>query len=538
MSHSPRNSLLAIAVVIAAAIAYAQLGTKSSASKSKQSEVRTAVITTGEVEQTIRLSGTIGAERFSGLMAPQLAGLRSGGGGGSSSGGSGSASTSSASSSSSSSASSSTSSGSGKASQSTNNSAAPSSASGPSSSLGALRGTTNRFGDRSQASASASSKSSGKASSASSGGSSPTSGLGSTAGSLINGSQRGGGGGGDFALVLTKLARAGAHVRKGEVVAEFDRINQLNRLDDYKASVFQLDANVKKLKADLAVAREAHDQLIRSAKADLDKAELDLKTAPVRSAIESETLKLGVEEAKAKYQQVLGEAKMFDQSQRAQIRVAEIQRDQSKIELDRATANVDRMVLRAPMDGVAVMQSIFRGGDFGQVQEGDQLWPGMTFMQVVDPSSMDVNAVVNQVDAESIRLGMKATVRLDAYPGLELPAHVIGIGAMTKPGVWRPAYMREIPVRLRLEKMDERVIPDVSASAEIHIAAEKQVHVVPLSAVFHEGPHGRPFVLIRETGEWARREVEPGLRNNTSIAVRSGVNAGDVVAIEMPPSEK
>ncbi len=369
-------------------------------------------------------------------------------------------------------------------------------------------------------------------------GSSSTSGMGSTASSLIGVGQRGmgGSGGSDFNLVLLKLVPAGSPVKKGEIVAEFDRQNQLNRLDDYKATVIQLDANIKKLRANLAVAKESHDQLIRSAKADLDKAELDLKTAPVRSQIESETLKLAVEEAQARYKQLLSEVKLVEESQRAQIRASEISRDQSKIELQRAERNVDKMIMRAPMDGVAVMQSIFRGGDMGQVQQGDQVNPGMQFMQVVDPSSMVITSVVNQVDAESIRIGMKAVVRIDAYPGLELPGHVIGIGAMTKPGVWRPTYMREIPVRLKLDRMDPRVIPDVSASADVQLAVEKQALVAPLGAIFYDNP-GKPFVFLQSPAGWERREVRLGLANYVNVALLSGVEKDSVIALERPPGK-
>ncbi|MDQ2899599.1 MAG: HlyD family efflux transporter periplasmic adaptor subunit [Acidobacteriota bacterium] len=363
--------------------------------------------------------------------------------------------------------------------------------------------------------------------------------MGSTAGSLIGVAQRGlSPSGGDFNLVLVQLVPPGGHVKKGDVIAEFDRQSQLNRLDDYKDSVIQLDANIKKMKADLAVAKEAHDQLIRSAKADRDKAELDLKTAPVRSAIEAESLQLSVDETQAHYKQIAGEAKLVEDSQRAQIRVAEIDRDRSKIEFERAKKNVDRMVMRAPIDGVAVMQSIFRGGDFGQVQQGDQLYPGMQFMQVVDPRSMVITAVINQVDAEAVRIGMKATARIDAYPGLELPAHIVGIGAMSKPGVWRPDYMREIPVRLKLDRMDPRVIPDVSASADIRTGGEKIVRVVPVNAVFYDSPSGKPYVFTRGPTGWEKRGVELGISNHIVTALHSGVEKGEVVALERPDRER
>jgi HlyD family secretion protein len=373
------------------------------------------------------------------------------------------------------------------------------------------------------------------------------SGLGSTSANLITpsgtGSGGGGGGGGgggpsgDFSLVLVNLVTPGKHVKKGEVVAEFDRQYQLNRLDDYKDSVVQLDANVKKMKADLSTAKEAHVQLVNSAKSDWDKALLDLKTAEVRSAIEAEKLKLAAEEAEAHYKQLVQETKLVEESQRAQILAAEIDRDKSKIEYDRAVANVDRMVMRAPMDGIVVMQSIWRGGDFGQVQQGDQLWPGRGFMQIVDPSSMILMANLNQVDAESIHLGQKAMVRLDAYAGMQLRAHVVGIAAMTKPGIRRPTYMRELPVRLQLDDPDPRVIPDLSASADITISTEKQAPLVPLSGVFYDnGP--RPFVYLQSPSGWKRQEIELGLKTNIAGVVRAGLSAGDVVATAHPDTGK
>ncbi len=87
------------------------------------------------------------------------------------------------------------------------------------------------------------------------------------------------------------------------------------------------------------------------------------------------------------------------------------------MELRRAEANADRMLIKAPIDGLAVMQNTRRGTEFAQIQPGDQLFPGMMFMQIVDMSSMVINASVNQVDVDSLRLGQKAKVRFDAYPG-------------------------------------------------------------------------------------------------------------------------
>ncbi len=340
--------------------------------------------------------------------------------------------------------------------------------------------------------------------------------------------------GGDFMLVITNMATPGAHVKKGDVVAEFDRQYQLTRIDNYKASVIQAEADIKRMKANLYVSKDAHNQLIRVAKADVEKARLDLKTAEVRSAIEAETLKLGVEEAEAHYKQLTGEVKLFDASQRAQLRITEIDRDRSKIELQRATANVERMVLRAPMNGIVVMQSTRRGGEFGQVQIGDQIYPGQFFMQIVDPRSMVVNATINQVDSEMLRLGMKARTELDAYPDLALPTHVAAIGAVPRSGGRRPSFVKDIPIRLKLDQQDPKVIPDLSAGTNIVLAAEKQATLAPLGSIFQDNDQSRPYVFIRSPDGWERREVEVGLKDNVYAAIRSGLQAGDEIAAERP----
>ena len=356
--------------------------------------------------------------------------------------------------------------------------------------------------------------------------------LGSRSGLNRGGDSGGGMGPGDFSLVLLKLAKPGIHVKAGEVVAEFDPQNQLQRLDDYKDSAVQQENMVKKMLANLAAVKEAHDQSVRAAKANWEKAVLDLKTADVRSAIDAEKFKLAVEESDATYKQLLAEANLVDASQIAQIRVSQLNRDQSRIEVARADANVKKMSVKAPMDGIVVMQSIVRNGEFGQIREGDQVAAGQPFVQIVDPRSMVLNATVNQVDAEKLRLGMKSVIHMDAYPDIELPGTLVGIGAMAKASTFRARYVGEIPIRIKLEKMDSRVIPDLTGSAEIILNTERSTMIAPLASVFAE--EGGPYVFVQGPEGWIKKKVELGLPSFTMVAIRSGLQKGDVVALQRP----
>jgi HlyD family secretion protein len=338
--------------------------------------------------------------------------------------------------------------------------------------------------------------------------------------------------GGDFTLILLHLGKAGSHIKTGEVVGEFDPQFQQQRYDDYKDTVIQLENSIKKLTANLAAVKEAQDQTVRSSKADWDKAVLDLQTAPIRSQIDAEKYKLAVEEAELKYKQLVSQTELLVESQRAAIRSSELNRDQSRIELQRAEQNVQRMTIKSPMDGIVVMASIVRNGEFGQVREGDQVNAGQPFVTIVDPSSMVLNATVNQVDAEKLRLGMKASIRLDAYPDVELPGTLQGIGAMSKTSTFRASYVGEIPIRIKIDKTDPRLIPDLTGSGEIVLNSENNTLMAPRSAVFQESDGA--YVYVQGPEGWIKKKIDVGSQSFTSIGIRSGLQKGDVIALQRP----
>lgn len=283
----------------------------------------------------------------------------------------------------------------------------------------------------------------------------------------------GGGGGGDFNLVLLRLVKPGTMVKAGAIVGEFDTQNQLQRLDDYRDAVGQLEATIRKTVADLAASREARNQNARSAKADWEKALLDLKTVAVRSQIDAERYRLTAEENELSYKEQLGQLALFEESQRAALRSAEFSLSQARSELQRAEANVAKMTIKAPIDGMAVAANIVQNNETRQVREGDQIFAGQPFLSIVDPRSMVLKATVNQVDAERLHLGMKAAISLDAYPEFHASATLEGIGAMAVTSAFRGSYVAEIPVRLKIYGSDPRLIPDLSGSADVTLAAEK-----------------------------------------------------------------
>ncbi len=479
--------------------------TQQTEAKASQAGIRTHQVSTTPIETSIRLTGVTAAENYISLTSPQLRGSRSGQYG----------------------------------------RAGSTFSSGVNTGLAVTSnsGQTNAAGTKSSALVAATGRSTGTTasgtSSKSAGGTSSATGsegLGTTSGTLANAQMGAGGFGGEFSLSLLSINKSGSMVKKDEVVAEFDRVNMLSRVDDYKASVAQTEASYRNLLAELEVGKKAKLQEIEKARAQVEKARLDLKTIPVLSAIDSERMKLAFESADANYKTVQAQLKLYESGQQAQMKGAQIELEQGKIELRRTEANANRMIVKAPIQGLVVVQQMFRGSEFTPIQQGDQLWPGQFFMQIVDTRSMIVNATVNQVDAEKMRIGARARIRVDAYPNLELPGRVISIGSLAKGGGARASFVKELPVRIKIEQLEGRVIPDLSVSAEILVSKEENAVAVPLGAIYRDEPGGRPYVYVQQPAGWTRREVELGTASNLTVAIRQGLKPGEVVALDPPPS--
>ena len=110
--------------------------------------------------------------------------------------------------------------------------------------------------------------------------------------------------------------------------------------------------------------------------------------------------------------------------------VAQLGYEQVVHHRDRHRHDIAKCRIVSPISGMAVLQTTTRNGELNQVQVGDRLYPGQPFMRVVDPGSMQLDALMSQTEAELIRLGQPATLHFDAFPGIVLPGKVQAVGAL------------------------------------------------------------------------------------------------------------
>ena len=346
-------------------------------------------------------------------------------------------------------------------------------------------------------------------------------------------------------LTLMKLADPGSKVKAGTVVALFESRQAEDHVGDVRSQVVQKQSDVEKRRAEIMISEETTRQLLRTAAGAYEKAKLDVLTAEVRSSIEAEILKLSVMETEAAWKQLKEEVELQQRADKAELTGLALGVHKDENHLGRHVRDLDKMTIKTPVPGLVVMESTFRGGQFDQVQAGDQVYPGTLFMQVVDTSEMIVSGVANQADIQAVHIGQKADVRLDAYPETVFPGEVTAIGALASAGSGsggrrfgrgtREDWVRGVEVQIDIKAQDERILPDLSVSADIQISEKPDQLIIPRSAV-KVLEDGSKIVQVRQGESFRPREVELGDMNETHAVVLAGLSENEVIAVEDVPT--
>jgi HlyD family secretion protein len=269
-------------------------------------------------------------------------------------------------------------------------------------------------------------------------------------------------------LTVIRLAPAGARVKPGDVLVEFDRQAQMKDFVDKQADYRKLLGQVAEEQAKEVAARAKDETELKQAENNLRKAELEAQKAEIVSRIDAEKNQETLEEAKATFDQLRETFDLKRKAAQAAIRILEIQRERTEQTMKHAQANADLMLIRSPIDGVVVLNSIWKQGVMAEVQEGDKIEPGMPFMQVVNPASMQVRVLANQQDFLNLRSGQTAEVRLDAYPNLVFPAQVQDVAPIGENGSFSEK-LREFAVIVSIHGNDPKLMPDLSAAVDVDL---------------------------------------------------------------------
>ena len=327
-------------------------------------------------------------------------------------------------------------------------------------------------------------------------------------------------------LVITRLAPAGAKVKRGDLLLEFDRQAQIKDALDKQADYQKFASQVGENQAQEDAAKAKDETELKQAEDELKKDDLEMRRNEILSRIDVEKNQENLEQAKANLLQLHQTFDLKRRSAQAAIRILELQRDRSHEDMLHAQGNANQMQILAPIDGVVVLHTVWKQGSMGEVKEGDQVRPGISLMDVVDPSLMQVRVSANQQDIADLRIGQPAQVRLDAYPEIVFPSRLEELAPLGVPGNFSQK-LHTFTAIFSIQGNNPKLMPDLSAATDVELERRDAVLVAPRESVIPEG-HDK-YVWVKTGLGLRKQQVTTGPQNDTQVVIQSGVSAGDVL---------
>jgi HlyD family secretion protein len=338
-------------------------------------------------------------------------------------------------------------------------------------------------------------------------------------------------------LQIVRLVKNGAPVKAGDVVVEFDGTALRRAETDRRAELKQIEAEVEQGRAQERIAQEASATNVMRARFDVNRARLDAVDKDFIARIEVERAKLALVDAEQRLKEA--EKRQVADLAAAAATVAGRVRRRNRVEQDlrRIEDAIASLQVRAPADGTASLMPNPRSGSAAggsqDFREGDRAWPGAAIVELPDLSSVQLTARLDESDRGRVEVGQPATVHLDAVPDRAYHSKVSKISLLARVDFstnWPPA--RDFDMQLAMADSDARLKPGMTATVRIAVARLSNALVVPTQAVTLV--NGRPTVYVQTRSGFAARPVLIARRGREQVALVSGVEPGERIALENP----
>ena len=244
--------------------------------------------------------------------------------------------------------------------------------------------------------------------------------------------------------VTDVLVDYNSEVKKGEVLARIDPSTYEAQIEQGNAQIANAQASLKQAQATLANA-----ELDYTRKADLGRQKLVAQS--------------DVDLARAARDQA-----------RAQVNAAQAQIRQQTASTQTTRVNLDRTVIRSPVDGVVLTRTIEPGQTVAASLQAPEL-----FTIAEDLSKMKIELAVDEADIGQVKVGQAVSFTVDAFADRQFRGQVqqVRLSATTTSNV--VTY----PVVVSVDNSDGTLLPGLTVNAEIEVSKRDDILKVSNAAL-------------------------------------------------------
>lgn len=167
------------------------------------------------------------------------------------------------------------------------------------------------------------------------------------------------------------------------------------------------------------------------------------------------------------------------------------------------------------------------------IEEGASVRLRQTILTIPDMSNMGAHVNIHESQVKKVKIGMRALVRVDAEPGKVLEAKVAELAVLPDSASTRyTPNVKVYPCTIHIAGAYDWLKPGMNAKVDVVVEELQDVLYVPVQSI--EVEDDVHFCYVNTGSRLERREIKTGLFNDEFIEIRSGLSAGDAVALALP----
>jgi len=321
----------------------------------------------------------------------------------------------------------------------------------------------------------------------------------------------------------------GDTVKEGQVIAQIDRTDFLNKVREIEAKVAHAKAQFTEIETgtraeELRQAEEA----VRQAQSRFENAKLQherieaLYRREVISKKERDVSDMEYNVAEAQLAASQQQLKLLREGARQEVRDA----TQAKLKEMEAILEQEKTRLKDTK-----IIAPFRGEISRKyVDAGAFVSPSTPLVNLVHTETLKIVANVLEKDIPLLKRGMKAKIRVESYPGRVFEGKVEKINSAID------ISTRTLQAEVYIPNSDRSLRPGMFANVEMILLEKRQTLVVPREAVLEGGSEMSIFVV--EGKQAVRRSITIGYEQDRMVEVLKGLTEGDQVVIKGQQSIK
>ncbi|MCU0962531.1 MAG: efflux RND transporter periplasmic adaptor subunit [Pirellulaceae bacterium] len=332
---------------------------------------------------------------------------------------------------------------------------------------------------------------------------------------------------------------------------------EVESYEDETGGTFQIELenvemDIKKARAEQIIRQTDFDavktlyELGYKSKGNLDAARLDLLKADAALAsslaaarqLQTYTYVMEKKDRKGKYDTARNnrlQVERNNESELAQALAAKESADRAydkeKERHDRYVAQLEKCRIVAPQDGMVA----YATEDGGRWNRGSSIATGafvrerQDILSIPNLTHMQVNTAVHESVLDQVKPGLKAVIRVDAFPDRIYSGTVKTVAVLPDQGGWLSSDTKVYKTIVTIDEEVSQLKPGMTAVVEIDVERLTDVLSVPIQAIVQRAD--KNWCYVRTDQGLDQRAVVLGKTNDKFVEVREGLVDGDMVVL-------